>query len=92
MITAHYIVMSRRNSAGEDYVTFVLGPFPTFEALQIAGEAFVNWYRAKFPGDLEAYLEPVTYSAYRLPLGRCNEMYGFRPFGSDPSPVPLFGN
>lgn len=89
-ITGHYVAMTRRNNLGDDYVTFVLGPFASFDAMAAAGPAFVNWYRGKYPGDHEAVLEAVSYSAGRLPLGRCNADYGFRPFDG-PAPIPLFG-
>lgn len=88
MITGHYVMMTRRTRDG-DFVTPVLGPFPTFDAMAAAGPDFVNWYRAKFPGDHEAVLEAVSYTAGRLPLGRCNEMYGFYPFTETGIP-PLF--
>ena len=91
MITGYYVAMTHRNSAGEDYVTFVLGPFPSYDAMAVAGVPFSEWYRAKYPGDHSRALEATSYTAGRLPLGRCNSDYGFMPFGSGPSPVPLFG-
>lgn len=89
MITGYYVMMTRRTRDG-DFVTPVLGPFPTLDAVYGAGGNFIQWYRTKFPGDHEAVLEPVSYSAHRLPLGRCNVMYGFYPFTETGIP-PLFG-
>lgn len=91
LVIGHYVMMTRRNNLGADYITPVLGPFPTFEAMAAAGPDFVNWYRAKYPGDHAAVLEAVSYTAGRLPLGRCNIEYGFYPFTETGIP-PLFGD
>lgn len=79
LITGHYVALTRKGAFG-DNVTFVLGPFITAALVAECGPTFVHWYRAKYPGDHEAVLEAVTYTAGRLPVGRCNADYGFDPF------------
>lgn len=81
MITGYYIVNTHYDKWHDgDFVTPLLGPFPDEASMQAAAVAFVPWYQKRYPGTVEKMIEPCAYSAFRLPLGRCNVEYGFYPF------------